>query len=567
MLEKMFIQNFALIDKLEIQLNSGFNVMTGETGAGKSIIIDAVDVAIGGQGLTEYIRSGEDKALVEAFFNVAGNTKMLDILEESGFLPDPGESLIMSRELVKTGKNICRVNGRHVSLSLFKEIAKNLVDIYGQHHQQSLLDPQKHIELLDDYGGRALVVLKENLGQEFARLNYLESRLKSMESNEKEQARMSDIYKFQIEEIETCQLKPGEDLVLEEEKNILANTGKLAMLADSIYEILYEGGRQKAVTDLLHEAVSSCKEAGTIDETLKPVGETLESALYQITEAAREMKAYAQKIEANPTRFEDVDNRLNLIRQLKKKYGDSIEEILAYRDKISDSLGVLDNYDEELQGIKEELALTRKLYNEIAGQLSEARRVIAAELRIEITKELKELNMPHVSFQVRLAPKKFPTAEGLDEIEFMISPNQGEPLKPLAKIVSGGEVSRIMLAFKTILAKIDSVFTLIFDEVDTGIGGEALRSVAHKLFLIGRDRQVICVTHSPQIAGCADSHYRATKLVENNRTVTRVVPLTDVERVEEIARMLAGGQFTPVTKKHAEEILKLHVELNQQKIF
>ncbi len=556
MLNRLFIQNFALIDRLEIDLHPGFNVMTGETGAGKSIIIDAVDIAMGGQGLTEFIRSGEDKALVEAGFDITENQSVRDVLQQYGLLPEEEESLILSRELVKTGKNLCRINGRQVNLSLYREVAKNLVDIYGQHHQQSLLDPQKHIELLDEYGGEVLISLKERLFLVYEQLASLQSRIKAMEAGEKEQARMSDIYKFQIDEIEKCKLQPDEEQALEEEKNILAHAEKLTVLADTVYELLYDGGKQKAVTDLLHEAVRSCKEAGNIDENVRPIGETLETSLYQIEEAARDIKAYSEKIESDPYRLEGVENRLNLIRQLKKKYGDSIREILEYKGKVCASLDLLAHHDEELAAAKKELAEAERQYQDAAGELSITRKKAAAGLTTEITRELKELNMPHISFEVQILQKNVPAGNGIDEVEFLISPNKGEPLKPLTKIVSGGEVSRIMLAFKAILARMDSVSTLIFDEVDTGVGGNALQAIAQKLSLIGRDRQVICVTHSPQVAGHGDNHYRAVKSVNKERTITQVEELSPGDRVDEIARMLAGGTITPVTRKHAEEILK-----------
>jgi len=559
LLKKLFIRNFALIDRLEIDFHHGFNVLTGETGAGKSIIIDAVGVVIGGQGLTEFIRSGEEKALVQAVFEVEGNRKVLEILQTYGLLPDQGEDLILSRELVKSGKNICRVNGRPVNLSVFKDIAQSLVDIYGQHYQQSLLMPQKHIELLDEYGGKRLLESKEKLAAVYEELTALQAKVSSMEAQERERVRMADIYKFQLGEIDKSRLSPGEDIALEEERNILSNAEKLAFLSNTAYELLYEGGKQRPVIELLHEAITSVKAAGSMDDSVRPIYEMLESSLYQIEEAARDLKAYAAKIEADPARLEEIENRLDLIRNLKRKYGNTIQEILDYRDQVASSLALLENYDQELTDAKNAWETAKKEYLRIAGELSEARKQAASGLKKQITEELKELNMPHVTFDIDISSKSVPSEQGLDEVEFLISPNKGEPLKPLAKIVSGGEVSRIMLAFKSILARADSIFTLIFDEVDSGIGGHTLHAVAQKLSAIGRDRQVICVTHSPQIAGYGDSHYRITKTVSNNRTVTQVEHLSAEERVNEIARMLSGGKVTPLTRKHAEEILKQQV--------
>ena len=555
MLRKLFINNFALIDKLEIEFLPGFSVMTGETGAGKSIVVDAVDIAIGGPGLTEFIRSGEEKAVVEAFFEIDGNNRVTKLLEQYGYLQEEGELLILTRELVKTGKNLCRINGRQVNLSVYREITQLLVDIYAQHHQQSLLDPQKHIELLDAYGGLPLLAVKKQLAEHYALYEQLQNRFKQLEASEKEQTRMADIYRYQWEEIEKFGLKPNEDMALEEEKHILNHSEKLAYLTNSAYEVLYEGSNGKAVTDLIHEAVNACREAGDIDEVLRPVCEALESALYQIEDAAREVKAYADKVEADPVRLEEVENRLNSLGQLKKKYGNTIAEILEYKEKVAASMALFENYEEELQKLKDSLADAESQYNRVAAELSQARKVAAEKLKVQITAELRELNMPDVSFEVAATLKKSPAVNGLDELEFLISANKGEPLKPLAKIVSGGEVSRIMLAFKTILAKLDAVTTLIFDEVDTGIGGHALQAVARKLSYIGQDRQVICVTHAPQIAGFGDHHYIAVKSSNSGRTVTSVQKLTTQERVDEMARMLAGGQVTETARKHAEEII------------
>lgn len=556
MLKKLFIQNFALIDKMEIEFLPGFSVMTGETGAGKSIVVDAVDIAIGGQGLTEFIRSGEEKAVIEAYFEIDTNYRIKDLLKKYGYLQDERDLLILTRELVKTGKNLCRINGRQVNLSLYKEISSLLVDIYGQHHQQSLLDPLKHIELLDEYGGLSLQSIKKKLAELYTEYELLQKRFRQLEASEKEQARMADIYRYQWEEIDKIGIKPNEDVILEEQKHILSHAERLTYLTSLAYEILYEGSKVKAVTDCIHEAVNACREASDIDVSLLPVCEALESALYQIEDAARDVKSYNDRVEADPVRLAEVENRLNIFSQLKKKYGDTIAEIIDYKEKAAASMAVFDNYEEELQILKDSLITVESRYNLAAKELTQARKAAAQQLKTQITSELQELNMQSVSFEVSAKLKETPTVNGLDEIQFLISANKGEPLKPLAKIVSGGEVSRIMLAFKTILAKLDSVATLIFDEVDTGIGGYALQSVARKLSYIGQDRQVICVTHAPQIAGSGDHHYMAVKTVDSDRTVTSVIKLANQERIDELARMLAGGQVTEAARKHAEEIIK-----------
>ncbi|WP_418792390.1 DNA repair protein RecN [Phosphitispora sp. TUW77] len=560
MLIKLFVQNFALIDKLELDFRKGFNVLTGETGAGKSIIIDAVNTVTGSQGLTEFIRSGEEKAIVEAVFEIENNLKAIGLLEQYGFLPEDGESLILTRELVKTGRNVCRINGRTVNLSLYREIAGNLIEIYGQHHQQSLLDQQKHIDFLDEYGETNLSLagfadIKGKLAACHNKLLVLRAKLREMEDLEKEKARMADMYRYQLEEIDNCNPVAGEDCDLAEEKNILANADKLMSLASSIYTQLYEDSSIRPAVELLHAALNSLKELVVVDNSLKNVYEMLESAVYQVEEAARDIKAYSGKLEPDPERLEEIDNRLNRIKGLKKKYGHSIDEILEYRNQISASLALIDNYDEEINNLKVEIQNAGLTYQHIADQLTAARKQTAQKLISAITAELRNLNMPYVSFDVKIVSGA-PLSNGQDSVEFLISPNKGEPLKPLAKIVSGGEVSRIMLAFRSILAKTGSVGTLIFDEIDAGIGGNALHAVAAKLSAVGRMKQVICVTHSPQIAGIADYHFNIKKITDKTRTYTRVSILDYQERIEELARMLSGGKITSVSRKHAEEILR-----------
>lgn len=553
MLKKMIIKNFALIETLELELHPGFNALTGETGAGKSIIIDAVDVVMGGQGLTEYIRSGENAAWIEAFFEIAGNNKVVSILEQIDLLPDDDEYLILSRELVRSGKNICRVNGRPVNLSVYKDVTKNLVDIYGQHHQQSLLDPQKHIELLDVYGGQDLFTAKAELLFTFNEYSNLKTKMETMESSEKEQSRMMDIYKYQFDEISNSNLHVNEDDELTEEKKILCSTEKLSFLSSEVYEMLYGG--QKSAVDLINQALKSLKEMAAIDNEINPMFESLEAVLYQVEETTRDIKGYGSKIEADPNRLDEVENRLALITNLKKKYGNTIEEIWQYQEQVASSMELVENWEDEIKRLKGLYDKTKIEYTKKASLLTQARTKVAEKLGTLIENELKELNLPQVSFKVKIESRDNPGSQGMDEVEFMISPNLGEPLKPLSKIISGGEASRIMLAFKTILVEADSVSTMIFDEVDAGVGGSALQAVAQKLAALGDSRQVICVTHSPHIAAHADHHYEIVKRVKDGRTVTKINLLGYEKRVEETARMLSGDKITELTRKHAEEIL------------
>lgn len=562
MLKKLIVKNFALIEYLEIEFHHGFNALTGETGAGKSIIIDAVDIVMGGQGLTEYIRSGEQLAIVEAFFDVFNNASVMTTLQELELLPDKGEFLILSRELVKSGKNITRVNGRSVNLSVYKQITKNLVDIYGQHHQQSLLDAQKHIDLLDAYGGEHLLDRRKEVSLLFEELLVCSQRLKNLESSEKNQARMADIYKYEFEEIERSALFEGEDEKLSQEQKLLSNAEKLWNSCSQIYQLLYDDRQQKTATELMSEALNHLNDISSIDGKAAPLKEALETSLYQVEEVARDIKNYMSTVEADPDRLEEIENRIIHINQLKKKYGNSIEEILAYQKQVAASMALVDNFEEEISKARNEVSIADKNYRNASAKLTQERNVAAKSLKNKITAELTDLNIPNVSFEVSIKTKDSAGPTGSDDIEFLISPNKGEPLKPLAKIVSGGEVSRIMLAFKAILAKADDISTMIFDEVDAGVGGIALQAVARKLSLVGSDRQVICVTHSPQIAAYADNHYQIKKDIISERTVTTVRLMTESERVEEIARMLSGDDITDLTREHAREIL-INTKLNR----
>lgn len=560
MLRKLYIKNFALIENLEIEFGQGFNVLTGETGAGKSIIIDAVGIITGQTAQADFIRSGEEKALLEAVFEHNGNALALAKLSEFGFIPDVGEDLILTRELNRSGKNLCRINGRQVNLSLYKEIAESFVDIYGQHHQQSLLNPQKHIELLDCFGGDQVSALKNKIADRFNQMRELKNKIQKLRESEKEMARMADIYKFQFEEIENASVDPGEDGSLEESRRILGNAEKISHLSNQVYEAIYEGGAYKSAVDLLYAALSDLKELNLIDPALGNVYTVVEEAMFQLEEAAREIKAYTSGIEHDPDRLEEIENRLELIKKLKKKYGDSIEDILQFKAQIAASLDAHVNHDQEVNRLEKAFAEQQELFYENAVRLRETRIQLAQKVTDKITQSLKELNMPYVTLEISIKEKAAPASDGIDQVEFLISPNKGEPLKPLAKIVSGGEMSRIMLAFKSILAGYDHISTLIFDEVDAGIGGSALNAVAAKLSAIGQNKQVISVTHSPQLAGHANTHFSIRKTVEKDRTVTTVYPLSYQERVNEIARMLSGDKITETTRIHAEEILKYSLQ-------
>lgn len=556
MLVRLLVKKFALIDKIEIDFGRGLNLITGETGAGKSIIIDAMDVVLGGQAATDYIRSGAERAVVEAIFDIGEVAGVKDKFAEFGLETEEDNNILMSREISRAAKNLCRINGRTVTLSMYREIGRQLVDIYGQHHQQSLLEKEKHLQLLDSFGGRQAQELLVKTGSLYKKYREVLDKITEIKTNEQERVRRLDMLRFQLAEIDTASLASGEDINLENERNLLTNAEKLTQLCSGIYEALYEGSAEKsAALEAIHDALANLRELGKIDLQLQSLTDVAESAMYQLEDVAREVGKYRDRIEYNSERLDQVNNRLELIKQLKRKYGANVEEIIAYREQLAVSTNECERAEELAVSLTKELAAVEDEYNQVAGELSAIRKLTAERLEQSITGELAALAMPQVKFKVDLNRHSTPGNCGFDEVEFMISPNPGEPLKPLAKIVSGGEMSRIMLALKAILARVDAMPTMIFDEVDAGLGGKAVQAVAEKLAVIGRDRQVICVTHSPQIASYADVHFNISKITTGERTETTVSRLPDAGRVEEISRMLGGNNITDLTKEHAQEML------------
>ncbi len=555
MLVSIHIENFALIEKLDLELSAGFNVLTGETGAGKSIIIDAMGIITGCAGFQDFIRTGEERALVEALFDLTQVAETRDNLSELGFTLEEDNQLVLSREINRNGKNYCRVNGRQVTLSMYREIGQVLVDIYGQHHQQSLLKPEKHITLLDSFGEEQIKQLTGKLTILVAQYSQLQTELEVLQQGEADKVRMLDMYNFQMQEIDQANLKLDEEEILAEERTILTSAEKLSTLARSVYSKLYTGLPSPAVLEIMHGVVRDAKDLAAIDSTMQPVAAQLSDVLFTLEDSAREMGLYAERVNSDPERLASLEDRLDLIKKLKRKYGTTIEEVLKYRTEIAASIEKMTNVEDEINRINLELKKIKDNYDKIAESLSITRKQIAQQVKTEICRELADLQMPHVKFEVYFQERKSLNVNGKDLVEFLISPNPGEPLKPLSKIASGGEVSRIMLALKTILAKVDEIPTLIFDEIDTGLGGRTVQSVAGKLAYIGNDRQVICVTHSPQVASYADAHFKIEKNAIGGRTVTSVTELVDQERIQEVACMLSGQNLTVTTMQNAKEML------------
>lgn len=570
MLTELTITDFAIIEELHLPFTAGFNVLTGETGAGKSIIIDAVSLVLGGRADTTFIRTDSDRAQVEGIFRLDDvlQTQINPILEREGLEVDMADTLILGREIRATGRNYCRVNGRTVSLSLLEEISQPLVDIHGQSEHLSLLRVRAHQRLLDRFGG--LDAQREALGQEVRKLQGVRKELASLLRDEQELARRVDQLTYQVEEIETARLKPGEEEELNAERSRLANAEQLSQLSGEAYAALYEGGEEQLSTfDLLGQVVRFLNQLRSIDPSLGEQEQLAESLAIQVDELARAVHDYQESIEFSPARLAQVEERLTLIYGLKRKYGNSTQEILGFGERARAELENISHSEERIETLQEEDEQLRRIIGDMADALSQARREAGERLAAQVEAQLADLNMEGAQFAVDLAWTDDPSGvyvgerslacdeRGVDRIEFLIAPNLGEGLKPLVKIASGGETSRLMLALKTVLSVADETPTLIFDEIDQGIGGRVGGVVGRKLWGLTQadslQHQVLCVTHLPQIAGYADTHYHVEKGISGERTSTRVQILNGNDRMDELATML--GTPSDGTRRSAQEIL------------
>jgi DNA repair protein RecN (Recombination protein N) len=557
MLQQCTIRNFALIEEARVEFAEGFHVLTGETGAGKSIIIDALSLIAGGRGSAEWVRHGAGKAEIECVFSLPENHPVYSLLEELGIPAERGDDLIIRREMTVQGKSFSRVNGMSVNLAMLKAIGEWLVNIHGQHEHQSLLHPSRHIGLLDEFGGGELLEVKREYDHWYGRWTTAARELAEWEENSRKQLQMADLYRFQIKELTEADLKPDEDEELEAEKRLLAHAEKLAMNANEAYDSLY-GGR--AALELVDRAVQRLQEIIRFDPTMAPLLEQVQEAYFQLEDAAFQLRDYRERIEFQPDRLERIERRLDLLHGLRRKYGQTVREMMEYLEKIRAEMSALEHSDEKLEQLRKEAEEARRRALECGAELGRRRRAAADRLAGRIMEALKELQMEKTVFSVEFRALKEPGANGLDEVEFMISPNPGEPLKPLHRIASGGELSRIMLAVKSIVAENERIPVLVFDEVDTGVSGRAAQAIAEKLARLARKVQVFSVTHLPQVACMADVHFLVDKRSAGGRTFTEVRPLGPGERETELARMLGGVEITDTTALHAKEMLALAAE-------
>jgi len=560
MLRELRIRSFSIIDDIVIEFDKGFNVITGETGAGKSIIFNALSFALGERASTDVIRKGADEAVIEAYLDVGPelfSPQVRQYLEDSAI--DTEDGLMLKRVISTHGKNRAYVNGSMATVQFLSEISRNLVDVHGQYEHQSLLSDEKQLDLLDAYGG--LLGEREAVSALYLRIAEIRRQISSLTAKERDRVQRLDTLAYQLNEIDAASLRSGEDRELEEEAVILGSAGRLAELANGAYDALYAS--EAACIANLGQILKNLKEIAAIDTRAVDAAASLENALPLLEEAAYFLRDYRDGIEFSPERVEQVQDRIARIQNLKRKYGRSIDEILDYAKTAEQERDDLRNSEERIGALNMEIEKLTGLFTEKARRLSKKRKASARKIEAGIIEQLRELSMPEATFEIRISHEEGnDTIDGLkagetgiDCITFLIAPNTGEDPKPLARIVSGGELSRIMLAMKVILAKGDRIPVLVFDEIDTGIGGKTADMVAKKLRALSSDHQVVCITHLPQIASYAENHFKIEKSVRKNRTVVDISRIEQDKRAAEVARML-GGEISEVSIRHAQELLR-----------
>jgi len=558
MIVELNIKNFAIIDSLKINFSEGLNVITGETGAGKSIVVDAINLILGSRANKDLIRTGCDRAILEGLFYIENSKEIDDILEKYGIEKENNNSLLLSREIFSTGRSVSRINGQTVTLNILNDVTQKLIDIHGQHEHQSLLNVGNYIKLIDDFGDDKFNTLKKKISEEYNQIVSLKGELKKLSIDSKEKDREIDLLKYEIEEIESAKLSEGEEKKVYDEYNKMSNIKNISLNVGEIINILdSEDYNSISVSDGINKSISLMNSVKRYDEDLNQYSSALENVNFEIQDISRGLKNYIENTEFDEERLAFLEERLNLIYKIKKKYGNSLEEILNYKNSISERLYQLINNEKEIERINKKIEETENELNKNSTILSEMRKKIAKKLESDISKELHTLNIKNSIFKINFKKMKYYGEEGFDIIEFLISTNLGEELKPLSKIVSGGEMSRIMLAFKTVIAKYDRIPCLIFDEIDAGISGRTAQIVGEKIYKISKGRQVICISHLPQIAALADTHFSIKKEIVNGRTSTKVKILNYEERIAEMSRLLGGVNLTDTTKLHAKEMLEM----------
>lgn len=567
MLRTLRIKNYALIDDIEVEFESGLNILTGETGAGKTIIIDALNLVLGERASSEEVRSGTEKSVVEGVFSVAAYKRLKSLIESHQI--DWNEDLILRREVSSKGQSRCFINDTPATVNLLNEVGNLLVDLHGQHEHQSLLRVETHISLLDDFGGLDGLVGEFREGHET--LKNLFAELRALREQEHRLKKEKELYEFQIREIDGLSPQPGEEQELESELKILENAEKLYEATSRLYEMLYEG--DQSVHDQLVLVRNQLEDLESIDKSFEEMKEECTSAEAVVGEVAKFLQQYNSRVEFNPERLEQIRERLGQLTLLKKKYGGTIESIVEHRRTIGREVSLAENFEGEIQKRLQQIAAVRKVASEIAQRLSTKRREVARRVSKAVAEALSELGISSAQFDVNIENRKASgdgdafvklgrdffetTPRGVDFVEFFVSTNPGENVRPLVKVASGGEVSRVMLALKSILAKAERLPLLVFDEIDIGVSGRVAQAVGLSLKNLSNFHQIIAITHLPQIASIAETHFVVEKVRDGKRATTRIRKLTLGERVHEVAKLMSGEEVTAAGLKGARELMKL----------
>ncbi|EAG0246988.1 DNA repair protein RecN [Listeria monocytogenes] len=561
MLQEMTIKNFAIIESLSLTFQEGMTVLTGETGAGKSIIIDALGLLVGGRGSADFIRHGEERLELQGLFALAeDNLACRNALIENG-IDASDDMVVLERSLFRSGKNSCRINGKLVTTVLLRQIGSKLIDIHSQHEHQELMNEEFHLSLLDRFASDKIKPALTKYQTNFKEYQTIEKEWQNWTKNERELAQRLDMLRFQQQEIENANLQAGEEDRLLEQKNILANFEKLNENLQGAYAAIQgePGG-----LEFVGEAMRQMETAASIHTDYKAVSEAISSSYYMLEDSMSQIRQSLDQLEFQPEELNQIESRLNDLNQLKRKYGKTIEDIIQYEQEISSEMEKLTDSESHVGHLETKLATLKTELTKQAATLTDIRKKAAVTLEKQIKQELNQLYMEKAIFSVRFEANKMELTElGQDSVVFYMSTNPGEPLKPLAKIASGGELSRMMLALKTIFSRRQGITSIIFDEVDTGVSGRVGQAIAEKIYAVSVGSQVLCISHLPQVAAMANHHYYITKKVQNKRTTTSVTVLKGVEKVEEISRMIAGIEVTELTKQHAKEMIEQAEKVKQ----
>ncbi len=558
MLLELVVENYAVVERVRVGFHAGLNLLTGETGSGKSIVVDALGLVLGGRASTGMVRSETERTRVAAIFEAPTDTGLRNLLEQAGLPAEDGE-LLIEREVLAEGKSRAFLGNRPVTMALLREIGPFLADIHGQHEQQQLFSSEAQLLSLDGFAG--LDRQRDEVDGLFRRWKSIEGELEELNRSEQEKLRMADLWGFQLKEIDAAALKPGEDAQLEQERVVLRNVAKLQENANAAYAALYE--EQESVSTQLRTALKKVEELAKIDASMQRVVETLKSAAIGVDDASDSIRDYLDTLEADPKRLDEIESRMALMERLKRKYGPTLHDVLAFLEDVRTKMEAIETAGERKAKLDRDLAQASSAYQERAAVLTGARKAAAEKLAKKVETELDSLALESAVFRIDVREANW-TGNGADRVEFLISANAGEEPKPLDKVASGGELSRIALALKTSLGYSGSQTrgdgvqrTLVFDEIDTGIGGGVAEAVGRRLKKLSGSNQVLCVTHLAQVAGFADHHYSVEKREVKGRTVAEIEELTGDARTREIGRMLSGQKVTPEALKHAEQLIRL----------